>query len=54
MRELNGQGHQLRGLVGGITEHQSLVARAARIDTHRDVRRLLRDELNHFHAVRIE
>ena len=35
--------HELGGLVGGIAEHQALVARAARIHTHGDVAGLLVD-----------
>jgi hypothetical protein len=40
MRQLNRQRHQLRRLVTGKTEHQSLVACATGIDTHSDIGRL--------------
>ncbi len=40
MRQLDRQGHQFVGFVAGITEHQALIARAARIHAHRDIGRL--------------
>ena len=40
VRELDGHGHQLGRFVAGIAEHQALVAGAAGVNTHGDVRRL--------------
>ena len=54
MRELHGQRHELRRLVARVAEHDALVAGAAGVDAHRDVARLLADELDDLHAVGIE
>ena len=43
VREHDRQRHQLFGLVAGEAEHQALVAGAAGVDAHGDVRRLLVD-----------
>ena len=43
VRERDRKGHELFGLAHGKPEHEALVARAARVDAHRDVRRLLVD-----------
>src|SRR3546814_5697421 len=52
MRVIDRCRHQLLGLVAGVAEHQALVAgalffRLLAIDTHRDVRRLLADQIQH-------
>ena len=39
--EVQGGGHELRGLGGGVAEHQALVAGAAGVHAHGDVRALL-------------
>ena len=54
VRELHRERHQLRRLVRGEAEHESLIARAAGVDTHRDVRRLARDELRDLDAAGVE
>jgi hypothetical protein len=54
VRELDRQRHQLRRLVARVAEHDALIARAAGVHAHRDVARLLADELNDLHAVGIE
>ena len=43
MRELNRKRHQFRSFVTGKAKHQPLIARAARVNAHRDVRRLAMD-----------
>ena len=45
--EVDGGGHQLRGVAAGVAEHQALVARAARVHTHGDVGALLVDGHHH-------
>ena len=47
MRQHDRQRHQLLGLGAGIAEHQPLVARAARVDAHADVGRLLVNRRQH-------
>ncbi len=43
VRERDRKGHELLGLAHGEPEHEALVAGAAGVDPHRDVRRLLVD-----------
>ena len=47
VRQLDRHGHQLGRLVAGEAEHQALVAGAAGIHAHGDVRRLLLDRADH-------
>src|SRR5262249_61092061 len=54
VRELYRGRHQLRRLVAGVTEHQSLIARAACINPHCDVRRLRVDGNNHAAGLGVE
>ena len=64
MREHDRRGHELGGFVARITEHQTLIAGAllrgllalglARVNTLRDVGRLLGDEDIHEHLVRMK
>ena len=43
----DGQGHELLRLPAGVAEHHALVARAARVHTHGDIRALLVDVGDH-------
>ncbi len=43
VRQLDGQRHQFRSLIAGVAEHQTLIAGAAGINTHRDIGRLALD-----------
>ena len=54
MRQHDGQRHQLLGLVAGETKHQPLVAGAARVDAHRDVRGLAVNRRQHGAGLGIE
>ena len=45
--EVDGGGHQFRGVAAGITEHQPLIARPAGVHTHGDVGALLVDGHHH-------
>src|SRR6476646_8510511 len=46
-RQHDRERHELVGLVAGVAEHQALVAGAARVHAHRDVRRLAVDGREH-------
>ena len=50
----DGQRHQFVGLVAGIAEHHALVAGAARIHAHGDVRRLRLDGVQHPAGIAVE
>ena len=54
VRQRNRQRHQFRRLVGRVTEHHPLVARAVAVNSQRDVWRLLVDGRNHRASPRIE
>ena len=54
MRELNRQRHQFRRLVAGKAEHEPLIARAARVNSHRDVRRLAMHGRQHRASVAVK
>ena len=54
VRQRNGCRHQLGCFVGGIAEHHALIARAAGIDAHRDIRRLRIDRRDDRTGVRVE
>jgi hypothetical protein len=54
MREQNRHRHELVGLIRGIPEHHALVAGAAGVDTHRDIRRLPIDRTDHRARLAVE
>ena len=54
MREQDRHRHELVGLVGRVAEHHPLVARAAGVDAHRDVRRLTVDRADHGAGLAVE
>ena len=54
MREHNGQGHELIGFVAGIAEHQALIASAAGIHAHGDIRRLALERRDYGAGVGVE
>ncbi len=54
VRQLDRHGHQLFGLVAGIAEHQALIARAAGVNAHGDVRRLVVDRGNNGAGLGVE
>ena len=54
MRELNRHRHELGRLIRGVAEHHSLIARTARVDALRDVRRLAIDGAEHGARLSVE
>ena len=54
VRQRDGRGHQLGGLVAGVAEHHALVAGAARIHALGNVARLLVDARNHRAGIGVE
>ena len=54
MRQHDRQRHQLLGFVASVAEHQALVARAAGVHTHRDIRRLCLDHVQHAAGLGVE
>src|ERR1043165_7159028 len=54
MRQLDREGHELFCLVAGKSEHEPLVARAARVNPHCDVRGLFVDRSQYGASVAVE